>query len=288
MAVWNLGSINEDIVYSVPHIPAAGETLAATQMRHYLGGKGANMSVALARAGAEVRHIGAIGQSSDWIVDRLSGAGVDTRHIARLPFATGHAIIVVDDAGENAITLFPGANAEIPVETVQGALSEAKTGDWFLAQNETVLQEESATLAKDLGLRVAYAAAPFSAGAARAMVPMTDLLVLNAVEAAQLEEASGQGIADLPVADVIVTRGAEGCDWVTAEGTRHFEALKVEPVDTTGAGDTFTGYLLAGLDRGASMEEAIELAQRAAALMVTRHGTSDVIPDIAEVQAFRP
>ncbi|SLN31036.1 ribokinase [Roseisalinus antarcticus] len=288
MAVWNLGSINEDIVYSVPHIPAAGETLAATDKRHYLGGKGTNMSVALARAGAQVKHIGAVGEDGGWILLKLAEYGVDTRFIGKVAHGTGHAIITVDSQGENAITLWPGANAEVPLDMVQLALSEARTGDWFVTQNETNLQEESARIARDLGLRVAYAAAPFEAAAARAMLPMTDLLVLNAVEAEQLRSATGQGPAELPVEHVIVTLGSKGCDWVTAQDTHHFDAIPVTPVDTTGAGDTFTGYVLAGLDRGMPMAQAIGLATRAAALMVTRHGTSDVIPDLAEVQAFRP
>ncbi|ROU03147.1 ribokinase [Histidinibacterium lentulum] len=288
MAVWNLGSINEDIVYSVPHIPGPGETLAATEKRHYLGGKGANMSVALARSGAQVKHIGALGADGDWIVLRLTEMGVDTRFIARTAQGTGHAVITVDSNGENAITLWPGANREIPLEMLQSALSEARTGDLFVTQNETNMQEEGARIARDMGLSVAYAAAPFDAAATRAMLPHADLLVLNAVEAEQLREATGQGPSDLPVRDVIVTLGARGCDWVRGPDILHFDAIPVTPVDTTGAGDTFTGYLLGGLDRGQPMPQAIGQAIRAAALMVTRKGTADVIPDLLEVQEFRP
>ena len=121
----------------------------------------------------------------------------------------------------------------------------------------------------------------------KAVLEHLDFLILNAVEAEQLKEATGQGAADLGVADVIVTRGSDGADWYSKDGTQHFDAIKVDAVDTTGAGDTFTGYVLAGLDRGMPMAQAIDQATKAGALMVMRHGTADVIPDLSEVQAFQ-
>lgn len=288
MAIWNLGSINADYVYSVPHIPGPGETLASTRREVFLGGKGANMSVAAARAGAQVKHIGAVGPDGAWATQKLLEYGVDTRHITTLDTETAHAIIAVDTASENMIILHPGANAEIPQAVLQNALSEAQTGDWFLTQNETNLQRTGTQLARKMGLRVAYAAAPFDADRVKAVLEHLDFLILNEVEAEQLKQATGQNPSDLGVRDVIVTLGPDGADWYSASGVRHFDAIPVEPVDTTGAGDTFTGYVLAGLDRGMPMEQAIGQATRAAALMVTRHGTADVIPDLSEVQAFRP
>jgi ribokinase len=288
MAIWNLGSINADVVYQVPHIPAPGETLAATSRAVFLGGKGTNMSVAAARAAAQVHHIGAVGEDGRWAIQRLLEYGVDTRNIAVLDTEMAQAIIMVDPKGENAIVLHPGANAEIPQATLQAAMAEASTGDWLVIQNETNLQRTAAAMGKKLGLRVAYAAAPFDAERVQAVLPYLDFLILNAVEAAQLQQATGQGPADLPVRDVIVTLGADGADWYGTDGKQHFPALKVDPVDTTGAGDTFTGYVLAGLDRGMPMTQAIGQATKAGALMVMRHGTADVIPDLSEVQAFRP
>ena len=287
MAIWNLGSINADYVYAVPHIPTPGETLAATSRNVFLGGKGANMSVAAARAAAQVKHIGAIGPDGKWAKDRLLEYGVDTRHITTLEVETAHAIIAVDANSENMIILHPGANAEIPQTVLQNALSEAETGDWFITQNETNLQRTGAQLAKKMGLKVAYAAAPFDADRVQAVLEHLDFLILNAVEAEQLKQATGQTPGDLGVTDVIVTLGSDGADWFGPKGKQHFDALKVDPVDTTGAGDTFTGYVLAGLDRGLPMEQAIGLALKAGALMVTRHGTADVIPDLSEVQAFQ-
>ncbi len=287
MAIWNLGSINADFVYAVPHIPAPGETLGTTGRQVFLGGKGANMSVAAARAAARVHHIGAVGQDGLWLVERLLEYGVDNRNIAVLDTETAQAIIMVDPAGENAILLHPGANAEIPQTILQNAMAEAQTGDWLVIQNETNLQRTAASLGRKMGLRVAYAAAPFDADRVQAVLPHLDFLILNAIEADQLQKATGKTPADLGLTDVIVTLGADGADWYGANGHQHFDAIKVDPVDTTGAGDTFTGYVLAGLDRGMPMAQAIGQAMRAAALMVTRHGTADVIPDLSEVQDFQ-
>ncbi len=286
MAIWNLGSINADIVYAVPRIPAPGETLSSTGRQTFLGGKGANMSVAAARAAAEVKHIGAVGPDGHWAAERLLEYGVGTSNIAEIETETAQAIIMVDPQGENAIILHPGANAEIPHATLQTAMAEAQTGDWLIIQNETNLQRTAAELGKKMGLQVAYAAAPFDAERVLAVMPYLDFLILNAVEAEQLMQATGQSPGDLPVRDVIVTLGAGGADWYGRSSVEHFDAIKVEPVDTTGAGDTFTGYVLAGLDRGMPMGQAIALAIKAGALMVTRHGTADVIPDLSEVHAF--
>ncbi len=289
MTIYNLGSINIDMVYRLPHLPAPGQTLAAVDFSQGLGGKGANMSVAAARGAARVRHIGAVGTDGRWAVQRMLEYGVDTTHIVELDTATGHAIINVDDAAENAIVLWPGANAQIEKSQIGRALSEASTGDILVMQNETSGQADAAQMAHDLGLRVVYAAAPFDSDAVQAVLSFVDLLFLNEVEAAQLEQATGLAPNMLDVTDVIVTLGAKGCRWYqnSAKLETDFDAIKVDPVDTTGAGDTFTGYVIAGLDRGMPMAQAINLATQAAALMVTRHGTSDVIPDLKEIQDAR-
>ncbi|SFL03807.1 ribokinase [Shimia haliotis] len=288
MAIFNLGSINADYFYRVPHLPGPGETLASTGLSRGLGGKGANMSVAAARAGARTIHIGAVGADGLWARDQMMESGVDTRHVATLADTpTGHAIINVDDAGENAIVLLPGANHAIPSETQEAALSEAAAGDILLVQNETLMQAEMAKTARDLGLYVAYAAAPFDASATAAILPYLDFLILNEVEAEQLAQSIGKTPEALGIADVIITLGAKGARWINGSQTRDFPAMPVTAVDTTGAGDTFTGFVLAARDRGLPMEQAIALAMRAAALMVTRHGTADVIPDLKDVDEAR-
>lgn len=289
MAIYNLGSINADNVYRVPHLVGPGETLAAYAFSQGLGGKGANMSVAAARAAARVVHIGAVGSDGRWASDRLMEYGVDTRHITQVAETTGHANICVDAAGENSIVLYPGANRSVPRDRIAAALSEASPGDSFVTQNETNDQSFAAKIAHDLGLRVIYAAAPFDARSVREVLPYLDLLVLNEVEAAQLVQETGSNLTDLPVSDIVVTKGGAGCSWISDQMAepQNFPALDVLPVDTTGAGDTFTGYLVAGLDRRMPMAQAIDLATRAAALMVTRIGTADVIPDLKEIQDQR-
>ncbi|KIN74415.1 ribokinase [Sulfitobacter guttiformis] len=282
--IWNLGSINIDNFYEVPHLPAPGETLAAVSYGFGLGGKGANMSVAAARGAARVSHIGAIGADGRWTRDRLMEYGVDTPHIAQIEAPTGHANILIDPQGENSIVLFQGANVQLTEAIIGTALAEASHKDFLLMQNETNGQEYAAITAQSLGLRVVYAAAPFDSFAIERLLGRIDLLVLNEVEAAQLLEATGQSVEALGVADVIITLGAQGCRWVSNAGIKQFDAYHVEAVDTTGAGDTFTGYLVAGLDRGMDMAAAIDLALMAAALMVTRRGTADVIPDLKEIQ----
>ncbi|NVO55935.1 ribokinase [Rhodobacteraceae bacterium B1Z28] len=285
MAIWNLGSINADMVYALPHLPAPGETLAANGLDRFLGGKGANMSVAVARAGARVNHIGAVGSDGRWARDRLTEYGVDTRYIAEVEVPTGHAIIAVDAQGENLIVLYPGANHALDVRQLGQALASANTGDLLVMQNETNAQVEAARLGHELGLTVCYAAAPFQAQAVQAVLPYLDFLILNEVEAEQLQQETGLSAADIPVRHVIVTLGSKGARYLQ-QGCEpvDFAAHKVQAIDTTGAGDTFTGYVLAGMDRGMPMEQAILQANRAAALMVTRHGTADVIPDLREVR----
>ncbi len=289
MAVFNLGSINADLFYQIPHLLSPGETLASTQHSRGLGGKGANMSVAIARAAARAVHIGAVGPDGRWAVDRLLEYGVDTRNIITMTEPTGHAVIMVDTRGENAILLYPGANQAITETHIDNALKSATELDTFLFQNETSAQVEGATLASSRGMRVVYAAAPFDAGAVQAVLPILDILVMNAVEAKQLTDATGIALGDLPVRDIVVTLGGDGCRWLNTDVAtdQRFPAIPVTPVDTTGAGDTFTGFLIAGLDRGLPMEQAISLGQQAGAIMVTRHGTADVIPDLKDVQDAR-
>ncbi|HEX8373676.1 MAG TPA: ribokinase, partial [Geminicoccaceae bacterium] len=241
MTIWNLGSINADYVYALPHLPGPGETLAARSLATGLGGKGANMSVACARAGGRIEHIGAIGPQGAWMADRLHSYGVGTTHVATLDTPSGHAIIAVEEGGENLILVFPGTNRQIPPAHIERALAQARPGDWFLTQNETNHQPEAARLARSRGLHVAYAAAPYDTAAVQLMLPHVEFLILNEVEADQLRTALGTPLGELGVAHVIVTLGAEGCLWLHDGHEESFPALPVTPVDTTGAGDTFTG-----------------------------------------------
>ncbi|MEZ5684393.1 MAG: ribokinase [Paracoccaceae bacterium] len=288
MRIFNLGSINADHVYRVPHLPAPGETLAASSYARGLGGKGANQSVAAARAGADLRHIGAVGPEGGWMVGRLSALGVDCRHVATVETVSGHAVINLDAKGENAIVIVPGANRAIPADLPEVALKGAVPGDVLILQNETGLQAETARFAQEQGLFVVYSAAPFEADAVRAVLPYLSLLLLNEVEAGQLTSALGVALSDLPVPAICVTRGAKGAVWYDLRAGTRTEApiFAVEAVDTTGAGDTFAGYLVAGLAQGLAPAAALRLAAAAAALKVKRHGAAEAIPTLAETKAF--
>ncbi|MEL5875753.1 ribokinase [Cereibacter sphaeroides] len=279
----NLGSINIDHVYRMPHLPAPGETLEAESYSLGLGGKGANQSVAAARAGARILHVGAVGPEGRWARERMAAAGVDVTHVAVGEVATGHAIINVDEEAENTIVIFPGANRTLDAATVTAALAAAGPGDTLLLQNETSAQVEAARLASQRGMRVIYSAAPFEIGAVRAVLPYVSLLVMNEGEAAALKAALGA----LPEVAMVVTLGARGAEWlVPGEDRLSVPAFPVTAVDTVGAGDCFTGNLAAALDAGLDPAEAMRRASAAAALQVTRPGAAEAMPKADEVDAF--
>ncbi len=273
MAVYCYGSINADYIYNVPHLVQPGETLAATSVLRTLGGKGANQSVAAAQAGADVFHIGAVGPDSDWLIALLQSYQVKTDGVRRVSEPTGHAIIQVDPTGENAIVLYPGANRCLP------DFHHGQSGDWLLLQNETNGTVEAAKAAQDKHMNVAYSAAPFDPECVQEILPYIDLLLVNEGENKALEENLGS----IP-AQRIITRGDQGVDWV---GVASLPAYPVDRVvDTTGAGDCFAGYLVAGLDQGLSQIDALRRAVIAAALQVTKKGTSEAIPTASEVEAL--
>lgn len=284
--IYNLGSINADYIYQVPHLPVPGETLAATALTRELGGKGANQSVAASRAGVQVIHVGAVGPDGAWAISELEGHGVDCTHVTMLDSTTGHAIINVDTSGENAIVIFPGANQEQSLTDVEAAFMVAGQGDFLLLQNETNLQADVAKLARSKDMTVVYSAAPFSPDSVRAVLPYVDILVMNSVEFSQLTDVLGDTISDLPAMVQIVTKGSAGVDWIENETTRHVPAPKVKPVDTTGAGDCFAGYVVAGLAEGMPPEEALRLGTSAAALQIQRRGTAGAIPIRSDVNAL--
>ena len=284
--IYNLGSINIDHIYRVPHFPAPGETLLSDSYSKGLGGKGANQSIAIARAGGQVMHIGAIGDDALWTRDNLAEAGVDTSGISVLESATGHAIIYVDASGENSIVLFEGANTLVSEGQISAALATAKAGDWLLLQNEVNNGPFAAKLARAKGLKVAYVAAPFDAEKVHAMLPFVDLLSVNEGEVAMVCEAFGVSEEEIPVEKLLITRGSESITYRDGANRYTQVVFKVDPVDTTGAGDTFMGYFLAQLDAGYASQEALRMAAAAAALKVTKKGTSDAIPLLEDVILF--
>lgn len=288
MTVYNLGSINVDNSYRLTRLPSPGETLPASGQGIGLGGKGANQSVAVARAGSVARHIGMVGPDNNWVIDRLAEYGVDTTDVALSTEPTGHAIIMVDDQGENAIVTYAGANYAQSAANIETALADATAGDTFMLQNEVSEKHVSVRIAQKQGLFIVYSAAPFRADVVADLIPSVNLLVLNEIEAEQLSAAMGLPIEEIPVANLLITKGAEGAVWHDQETGEQIEApaFPVDAVDTTGAGDCFIGYVVAGLDQGLGRASALFLGAAAAALHVTRPGTAGAVPTRAEVDAF--
>ena len=286
MSIINVGSINIDYVHRVPHFPQAGETLKNLDYSAGLGGKGGNQSIAIALSGGEAKHVGRVGEDGLWAKDKLKSKGVNVEHIVTDEGASGHAVIYVDNSGENTIVIHGGANEKLDEKQLSAALADASNEDWLLIQNETNAILEAAKMAKEKGLRVAYAAAPFDADIAAEMIPHIDLLAVNEIEAQQLADTLDQPVTDLPVEKILITKGSKGAIYRDGGQQYAVDAFKVEPLDTTGAGDTFTGYFLARLDLGDSPETALKVASAAAAIQVTRLGAADAIPPISEVFEF--
>ena len=287
MTVFCLGSINIDHVYRLPALPRAGQTLSASSHTPGLGGKGVNQSIAALRTGARVVHIGAVGAGDSWIDAQLRAQGLSLEAIVRTPQVTGHAIVAVDDLGENQIIVHAGANHAQDPAAIDAALSRGGPGDTLLLQNETSHQVQAARTARALGMRVFYSAAPFALDPLLAILPHATHLLMNTGEAAALTAATGTALADLPVQAVIVTHGARGAEWISANAEPLFvPAFAVDPVDTTGAGDCFAGSLAGRLDQGDTLHDAMTYAAAAAAIQVTRPGAAAAMPTQAEVSAF--
>ena len=284
--ILNFGSINLDLVYRVAALPKAGETLSSLSYHRYLGGKGINQSIAAHRSGAEVRHIGCLGADGAWLREQIADVGLSLAGIKTVETHTGHAVIYVDDAGENQIVLSGGSNLAFSVQQIEAALDQANPEtDWVMCQNETNLVHELACLAKDKGFLVAYSAAPFVAEHAIPMLKHINLLAVNAGEAAMLQAALGKDIRTLGLDALLITKGAAGVDLHMSDGTTlHQPAFVVTPQDTTGAGDTFIGALMANLDDGPV--QALRFASAAAAIQVTRAGAATAIPQRNETLDF--
>ncbi len=300
MRIYNLGSVNIDHVYGLDHFVRPGETISCQSVASFAGGKGFNQTVALARAGASVAHIGAIGEDGKALLETLEREGVDISAVAvdcHVP--TGHAIIQVNGDGQNCIIIAAGANAVPTADFVAKALASATPGDILLAQNETTAIADAIRIAHDKGMRVALNPAPMNGKVMTLPLELLDFLIVNEIEGAELLHLCGgvqtvtpevalQELHKLfPKAQVVMTLGGDGVMAVDACGrVVTASAFQVKAVDTTAAGDTFTGYYLASISRGDAMETALRLASAAAAISVTRHGASPSVPVLAEVEEW--
>lgn len=294
MRILNIGSLNIDYVYDVEHFVERGETISSTGRGVFAGGKGLNQSIALGRAGAEVFHAGLVGAEGAYLCDLLGQAGVDTSNVRVLDDCpTGHAVIQRDAGGDNCIVLFGGANARVDEALVDAALGVCKKGDWVLLQNETGALDYAIAEASARGMRVVLNPSPVDDRLLKCPLDLVDMFILNEGEAARLSGASCCGVDLLgamrekyPAAQVVLTLGERGSIAADGDGTViERPAYRVEAVDTTAAGDTFTGYFLAQIAGGSSLARALEVASRASAIAVTRQGAAPSIPVIDEVVA---
>ena len=285
----NFGSINIDHVYRVPHLVKPGETLSSLDLVTGLGGKGANQSVAIARAGVSVAHVGRVFKGDRWAVALLASTGVDTDNIALIEGASGHAIIQVDDQGENAIVLHGGANQSFSIADIESALNHNQQARYLLMQNETNLLAETFELAQAKGIKIVLNPAPMTDNIKDLPLAKLDTLIVNRGEAealcgaADIDQMTQQMAALAPQTRVVVTLGGDGAMLLANGEVTHMNSPSVDVVDTTGAGDTFVGYFLAGVAEGMNDHDALQRACLAGSIAVTRQGAITAIPDRSEV-----
>lgn len=284
------GSINLDLIFPLDRLPGPGETLLGPATRVEPGGKGANQAVAAARDGARVLMAGAVGRDvlAEGALAGLVAAGVDLRRVARVDAATGCAAVCTDAQGRNQIAVGAGANLLARADQVEDAALDA--GATLLVQMETDPAETAALIrrARARGARVVLnlaPARPLDADALRAV----DLLVVNESETAWLAgrfgaEATAAGLRAAVGVGVVRTLGAEGAEYA-ADGEGRVPAHRVRVVDSTAAGDCFTGVMAAALDRGAPLRDALLRASAAAGLCCARAGSQGSVPDAAETDA---
>ncbi|MFT7219442.1 MAG: ribokinase [Candidatus Azotimanducaceae bacterium] len=289
MAVLNFGSCCIDNVYAVPHFVTPGETLPCDSFNIHPGGKGLNQSIALACAGAEVRHAGRAGKDGQWLVDLLTSRGVDTSLLVVDQGPTGHANIQVTPKGENAIVLFGGANRRIDTAQIDTVLSQAAAGDILLLQNEISHLGYLIEQASSKSIRIVFNAAPMTDSVKSLPLAALELLIINEGEGQALTGSNQAGdiIESLqqhhPELKILLTLGSNGSIYADKNSMHKQSAESVAAIDTTGAGDTFTGYFLAGYSKGLAIQDCLQTATRAAALCVTRPGAANSIPFLSEL-----
>ncbi len=288
----NVGSINIDYVYQVDHQVRPGETLAAESYQVFPGGKGLNQSIALAKAGVEVTHVGKIGKDGLWLKQVLHEKGVDTARVQTSAQATGHAMIQVSHSGENAIIIHGGANRDLDSSLITAAISQASDNDFLLLQNETNAVPDIINAGSERGLTLMFNPAPMDDGVLSYPLEKIDWFIVNETEG---EALTGRQRSDeilnviqqrFPRSKTVLTLGSKGLMYADSSHQTIVPAYKIDAVDTTGTGDTFIGFFLAAIARGKELETALREASAASAVCAKCHGASSSIPDLEEVKQF--
>lgn len=289
MRVLNYGSLNYDYVYEVDHFVNPGETMTSKSMTRFFGGKGLNQSIALKRAGADVYHAGMIGMDGKAFLDLLDENEIPTKYLRMVDDMNGHAIIQVSASGENCILLYEGANGKNTVEQMEQVLKEFEAGDFLLIQNEINGLEDLVKRSYEKEMKIILNPSPYNERLTEEILKRVSIFIMNEVEGAQItgklkpEEILDEMKHKYPDAAVLLTLGSKGSMYQDAKGRIQCASHKVEVVDTTAAGDTYTGYFVASIQKGLSVEESMKFATKAAAIAVTRKGATPSIPSLQEV-----
>ena len=291
--ILNIGSLNIDHVYRVPRFVKPGETLSSFSLQDFPGGKGLNQSIALARAGAEVSHVGKIGSDGEFLIQHLTAAGVNVCHIDRMGSSTGHAIIQVNDDGQNCILLYSGANRELNPERLKPVFADFNEGDFLVLQDEVNSVAEMMLLAKSHKMQVVFNHSPMRGEILSYPLECVDWFLLNEAEGQALtQKNSPEDILDemhrrYPSSVTVLTLGKDGVVCKAGSHIYSHGIYNIPVVDTTAAGDTFTGFFIASIAKGRTINEALHLASVASSLAVSRKGASVSIPSLSEVENFR-
>ena len=294
MKILNFGSLNYDLCYDVDHFTKAGETQSSLGFTRNFGGKGFNQSVAMARAGLSVFHAGAVGTDGDALKEYLKANNVDISLLKTDPeTATGHAVIQVA-GGDNCILLYGGANQKIDGNYIDEVISHFGAGDLIILQNEISELPLIMEKAHEKGMIIIFNAAPMNENVFRCPLQYVDLLIVNEIEARGLAETNAESIDTLcmvlssryPDTNILLTTGAEGSRYIENGDITFVKSRKVNVVDTTGAGDTFTGYFIAAEMEGLDIRSALEKATAASALSIQKSGAAVSIPSLAEVNSL--
>lgn len=285
MKVLNYGSLNIDFVYGVDHFVRSGETISSEGMEIFPGGKGLNQSVALAKSGVETWHAGAIGEDGAFLLDLMRESGVHVELVSRLPGRNGHAIIQRDPDGQNCILLYGGTNQQNTRERVDEVLEHFEKGDYLVLQNEINEIGYLMEKAHEKGMIIVMNPSPMDEKIFTYPLQYVDYFLLNEVEAGDICRTEGSDeellktVAEqFPESKIVLTLGSRGSVYKDGEREIHQPICKVPVVDTTAAGDTFTGFFIGGIATGETPEEAMSHAAKAAAIAVSRPGAAPSIP----------
>lgn len=291
MKILNFGSMNLDYVYDVASVVCRGETISSPSMKTVPGGKGLNQSVALAKAGAEVFHAGCCGEGGAMLKKLLADNGVNTENIADVSEPQGNAVIQVDAGGDNAIIVLGGSNRCLTRAQIDAAIAKMDAGDMVLTQNEVNDIAYILHRAHEAGLVTILNPSPMNEEIKKVDPGDLSWLIMNETETLALtgkedpKEAYAALKAVNPAISAVITLGEGGAWCMRSDEVLFQSAFRVKAVDSTAAGDTFTGFFFGTLLSGGTPGEAMELASKAAAISVTRPGASVSIPTLNEVRS---